>query len=95
MKLCSVCLDQKVLWAFDFNFKSAEYKRWKSENCYGLMNRDGHKDECASCERAQLDSLKVKSEKTLGAATGVTQAQLQLMLDALRAPEPPATPQDG
>lgn len=100
VKLCVICLDLKVLWSFNFDFKSDEYKRWKATDCFGFMSREGHKDECASCERAQLDALKIKGTTvTHGEMAvefpGVSPAQLKLMLDALGKPgttEPPDNP---
>ena len=86
VKVCVSCKTLKVLGAFNFDFKSAEYKRWKESNCTGHMNASGHLNECSSCMRAVLDSLQGSITK-IGKPElqiKVSPAQLQLMLDALQ-----------
>src|SRR6478609_1526075 len=86
VKTCSICKELKVLWSFNFDFKSEEYKRWKASNCHGLMNASGHLDECASCLRSVLDSLSAKIVVTKGKPSltipGISQEQLELLLNA-------------
>lgn len=94
VKVCTVCKELKVLWAFDFDFKSAEYKRWHEAKGFGFMNASGHMNECSSCMRTALDSLQAKVVIVKGKPTiqipGISPDQLQLMLDAMQG-KPTAT----
>lgn len=82
VKICTVCNQVKALFMFDFNFKSAEYKRWKAANCYGRMSKDGHMDECSTCIRTALNTLLVKPIAKVAEKMSITPEMVQLMLDA-------------
>jgi len=88
VKVCTICGELKPLWSFDFDFKSAEYKRWHEAKAYGFMNASGHLNECASCLRSALESLQAKIVVVKGKPTvtipGVSAEQLEMMLNAMQ-----------
>lgn len=96
VKVCCVCGELKVLWAFNFDFKSAEYKRWHDAKGYGFMNASGHSDTCAQCERSALEAILFKPKAEPGK---ISQSQLELMLKATlskqAATEPPSALVEG
>jgi hypothetical protein len=85
VKVCAICKELKVLWAFNFDFKSEEFKRWKATDCHGFMNVDGHTAECGSCLARITDLLQPKKIVIDKAGFVMTPAMLQLMKDAMRA----------
>jgi hypothetical protein len=96
IKVCTVCKEKKVLWAFNFDFKSAEYKRWKASDCHGHMNASGHTEECGACIRRIFDTLLVKPIAKVAQEVKLTPRQLEIMLGAIqgkpRTTEPPDNP---
>jgi hypothetical protein len=82
VKVCTVCKELKGLWAFNFDYKSEEYKRWKASDCYGIMNASGFTEECGSCIGKLTDSLIVKKTPVKIGVEITSEAMLRIMREA-------------
>jgi len=91
VKTCVFCKEFKPVYAFSFDFKSEEYKRWKASNCFGFTAASGHVDTCIRCEQKVMESLQPltlnlakESRKLYDKTVATNQPQLELMLEAMK-----------